>query len=374
METVTERSEGEGFHSFPQPLPGGRHLLFGVWRAGDGSDAAVWSLDLETRERKLLTPGTNPRYTATGHLLFGTYDGRLMAAPFDARRAELTGDAIPVAEGLATDFVRGNVTYSISDDGSLVYQAGEGGGGQPPREFVWVTRSGAATPVSPGETLRWPIIGQNNGLRLSPDGSRVAFTNSTDGNIDIWTKTLPNGPMSRLTFDEGPEQLPAWTPDGRTVTFTSWRTSESELSSWCCLWSIPANGAGEAEFVSGSPEMRVADGVWSPDGRWVVFRRNPSGPASTTRDVLALRPGEGSTTTPLVVTEQFEEAHPAISRDGEWLAFRPVSSNRRRSFRPRSTRSRSRPSPVPSNLLAVLTLALSGYPAKAGRVTGQTTH
>ena len=89
--------------------------------------------------------------------------------------------------------------------------------------------------MSPGETLLWPIIGQNNGLRLSPDGSRVAFTNSTDGNIDIWTKTLPNGPMSRLTFDEGPEQLPAWTPDGRTVTFTSWRTSESELSSWCCF-------------------------------------------------------------------------------------------------------------------------------------------
>ena len=52
-----------------------------------------------------------------------------------------------------------------------------------------------------------------------------------------------------------------------------------------------------------------------------MFRRNPSAPASTTRDVLALRPGEGSTTTPLVVTEQFEEAHPAISRDCEWLAY-----------------------------------------------------
>ena len=56
-EVTTELSEGEFIHSSPEPLPGGRHLLFGVWRTGDDSDAEVWSLDLETRERKLLTPG-----------------------------------------------------------------------------------------------------------------------------------------------------------------------------------------------------------------------------------------------------------------------------------------------------------------------------
>ena len=114
-----------------------------------------------------------------------------MAAPFDARRAEFTGDAVRVVEGLATTAARGNVTYSVSGDGSLVYAAGAAGaGGQVTGELVWVTRSGEATPVSPGETLRWPALGQNNGLRLSPDGSRVAFTNEVDGSVDIWTKVL----------------------------------------------------------------------------------------------------------------------------------------------------------------------------------------
>lgn len=245
-----------------------------------------------------------------------------MAAPFDARRAELTGDVVPVADGLVTDAVRGNVTYSVSDDGSLVYRAGASGVGGVPREFVWVTRSGEAASVSPGETLRWAALGQNNGLRLPPDGSRVAFTNVVDGNSGIWTKTLPDGPMSRLTFDEAAEQGPAWTPDGRTVTFSSRRSSASgNIGAFSYLWAVPANGAGEPAFVYGSPEVRVGDGIWSPDGEWLVFRRNASPPASTTNDLFALRPDEDSTVTPLVVTEAFVESFPAISRDGRWLAY-----------------------------------------------------
>ena len=332
-EPVTERSDGERYHSFPQPLPGGRHLLFGVGRTGDGSDAAIWSLDLETRERKLLTPGTNARYTASGHLLFGTYDGQLMAAPFDARRAELTGDAVPVAEGLATQAVRGNVTYSVSDDGRLVYWAGASGAGGVVRELVWVTRSGEATLVSPGETLRWSPGTANNGLRLSPDGRRVAFTNETAGNLDIWTKVLPDGAMSRLTFDEVREQGPTWTPDGRTVTFSSERTRASGFpGGFCCRWAVPANGAGQAEFVFGSPDLRVGDGVWSPDGKWLVFRRNAPGSPTGTTDILALQPGVDSVATPLIVTEQFRELYPAISRDGLWLAYTSNEAGRNEVF------------------------------------------
>ena len=63
-------------------------------------------------------------------------------------------------------------------------------------EFVWVTRSWAVTPVSPGETFSRTGRGGNRGLRLSPDGSRVAFTNERDGNLNIWTKTLSDGIVS----------------------------------------------------------------------------------------------------------------------------------------------------------------------------------
>ena len=138
-----------------------------MWRALDGSDVAIWSLDLETRERKLLTPGTNVRYTASGHLLFGTTDGRLMAAPFDARRAELTGDAVPVAEGLATDPIFGNVFYSVSGDGSLMYLAGDAASAQ--QQLVVVDLEGNVEPLvlAPRDliTVAW-----------SPDGQSVVYS------------------------------------------------------------------------------------------------------------------------------------------------------------------------------------------------------
>ena len=274
-------------------------------------------MDLETGERKMLTPGTMARYVASGHLLFGTADGQLMAAPFDVARAAFTGNAVPVVDSLATGSL-GLVAFTVSEDGSLVYRAG---GSLGEREFVWVTRSGEASPVSPGETLRWGNQG-TNGLRLSPDGGRVAFTNETNGNMDIWTKVLPDGPMSRLTFDESAEQGPAWTPDGREIMFASRRGSSNSvgLAQQWRVWRQPANGTAEAEFVYGAPDSPGGEGVWSPDG-WLVVRRNNAPPEHPTLDIIGLRPGEDGEAEPLVVSDRFNEWYPAVSRDGRWLAY-----------------------------------------------------
>ncbi len=318
IETVTQLAERDSRH-IPHPMPGGKVLLYTVLRDLSASDAALWSMDLETGDRKMLGPGTMARYAASGHLLFGTRDGQLMAAPFDVARAEFTGNAVPVVDGLAISSL-GSVAFTVSENGSLVYSAG-GSSGE--REFVWVTRSGEASPVSPGETHRWTTQGQvnNDGLRLSPDGGRVAFTNETNGNVDIWTKILPDGPMSRLTFDETPEQGPAWTPDGREITFASSRGISNSVgpAQNFRVWRQPANGTAEAEFVYGDSDSPGGEGVWSPDG-WLVVRRNPS-PEHPTVDIIGLRPGGDGVAEPLVVSEQFHELYPAVSRDGRWLAY-----------------------------------------------------
>ena len=317
LETVTQLAEGDSVH-IPHPMPGGKVLLYTVARDLSGSDAAIWSMDLGTSERKMLTPGTLARYAASAHLLFGSPDGQLMAQPFDVTRAEFTGNAVPMVDGLTTGSFR-SVAYSVSADGSLVYSAG---GSFDVREFVWVTRSGEPSPVSPGETLRWVGQGPNHGLRLSPDGSRVAFTDVTDGNVDIWTKVLPDGPTSRLTTDENPDQGPAWTPNSREITFASMRASPNSvgLGQRWRVWRRPANLTAEAEFLYGDPDSPGAEGVWSPDG-WLVVRRNPVPPEHPTLDIIGLRPGEDGEAEPLVVSEKFNEWHPAVSRDGRWLAY-----------------------------------------------------
>jgi len=82
----------------------------GVFSLVLGVEPEVWAIDLDTGEREFLIAGLTPRYASTGHLLFGTPEGVLMAAPFDPRTAELTGLPVPVAEDLAIDPTAG-VSY-----------------------------------------------------------------------------------------------------------------------------------------------------------------------------------------------------------------------------------------------------------------------
>ena len=320
-EIVTERLEGEQFHVLATTVPDGETLLFQVFRAGDGSDAEIWSVDLATRERTLITQGNSPRYVESGQLLFGTADGRLMAAPFDVARSELTGAATPVIEGLVNEALRGHVSYAVAEDGTLVYLAGETGSGS--FEFLWVTRSGEAVPVVAGETFV-PSPGGNDGWRLSPDGSRIAFTRSVDGNDDVWIAALPDGPVSRLTFDDGMDLLPQWHPDGETVTYRNGPLGEGYL------WSKRADGTGDAELVLDG--FNVAKGVWSPDGVWLVARRAGIAGDESARDILAIRPGLDSAAVPLVATPGFWEQAPAISRDGRWLAYSSNETGRHEIF------------------------------------------
>ena len=190
--TVLDTAQSETAHTWPQVLPNGRGVLFTVFHQplADISQYDIAVADLETGEHEVLVRGVFARYAALGQLVYVTADGTLLAAPFDQGALRLTGPAVALAEGVA---VRpfGSVHLALSDDGTLVYQTGasEAGGGM---EFVWVTRSGQATPVHPGNPISLAV--NNYGWRLSPDGTRVVF-NSTDQ--DVWIKHLPDGPVER---------------------------------------------------------------------------------------------------------------------------------------------------------------------------------
>ena len=138
VELLTEFQGLETIHANLRVLPGTRKGVFQVWYSATGEDAEIWSLDFDTGERRMLTEGNSPRYASTGHLLFGTPDGALMAAPIDPRTAELTGPPVPVAEDLTLNATSGLATYALSGEGTLIYSAGGVTAGT--RELVWMTR------------------------------------------------------------------------------------------------------------------------------------------------------------------------------------------------------------------------------------------
>ena len=257
----------------------------------------------------MLTAGVKPYVTPMGHLVFGSLDGQILAAPFDAENMELTGAAVPIVEGV---FVSADnyPVYSLSQSGTLVYQSGSGGGQS---EFVWVTRSGQATPVDPGYTFTMAI---NYGLRLSPDETRIVFNSIKEGNDDVRIKHLPNGPEERTTFSEDIDYRPFWTPDGLNVTYFSGPSTEDRN-----VWTKRADGTGEPVLVL-DDERSFNQGVWTPNGEQLVLRVAATAAMGLgLRDILSFRPDVDSAAVPLVASTAFQEAAPALSADGRWLAY-----------------------------------------------------
>ncbi len=101
--TTPDAKKGETGHRWPHILPGGHAVLYAI--TGGADDAKIAVLSLETRaQRVLLEGGSSPRYVPagdgrTGYLVYWRA-GSLFAVPFDPRRLEVTGSAVPVLEGV----------------------------------------------------------------------------------------------------------------------------------------------------------------------------------------------------------------------------------------------------------------------------------
>jgi len=73
----------------------------------------------------------------------------------------------------------------------------------------------------------------------SPDGRRLAFISTRTGAGDIYILTFATGDLRRLTFDDLPDQLDSWSPDGKWVYFS---TSSREIAGMNDVYRVGAEG------------------------------------------------------------------------------------------------------------------------------------
>ncbi len=200
-----------------QILPGGNALLFTLTEGTNWDSGRIVVQSLDSGERRVLIEGgSDARYVPTGHLVYAL-GGKVIVVPFDARRLEITGGAVPVLEGVARAMLvfTGAAHFSFSETGSLVYAEAS----RARRGVGFVDRRGEVTFLSERRgDFSWP--------RVSPDGERVAFVIAEEGRRDIWIYELERGVHSRFTT-AGNNDTPTWSPDGRWLAFSSDREGDS---------------------------------------------------------------------------------------------------------------------------------------------------
>jgi serine/threonine-protein kinase len=318
--TRPDHTQGEADHLYPELLPGGRALLFTITSTTGGVDAAqVAVLDLETGTRTILVRGgSHARYVTSGpgsqtsaerdvgHLVYEVLD-TLRAVAFDPTRLETRGANVAVVSGVARNAGSGILHAVVAGDGTLAYVQEGHSGALAPRTLVWVDRQGRETPIpAPGRRYVYP--------RLSPDGSRIAVV-SIDQEIDVWIWNFNRTTLTRSTLYSGADHSPLWMPDGIELIFSSERDGARNL------FKQRADGTGVVERLTESANIQYASAV-SSDGRRAIFTQTTP---KTGQDVMQIELDGSHRVTPLIQSVSAER-NGVISPDGRWLAYESNAS------------------------------------------------
>lgn len=204
--------------------------------------------------------------------------------------------------------------------------------------------------------------------RWSPDGSRVMFSSNRahyegaapetgTADLDVWTIGADGAGLARLTSDAANESDPAWSPDGRSIVYSSDRDSRGDLfrlvPTTGAVTRLTTHFAGRAIMPAPAPDgarvafaaqslrlgafwtfqvhVRMPDGStpgltntvggcwpsWSPDGARLAHVRLPDGEASS----IEIRDGARLERSTVHKAGALWSYYPDWSPDGTQLAF-----------------------------------------------------
>jgi Tol biopolymer transport system component len=307
---LTSVAKGDIGDRFPQFLPDGRHFLY-FRNNADPNRAGVYAGALDVKpeaqsQTRILATNREAYYAASpnggpGRLLF-LRDTTLMTQPFDPNRMELSGEAVPVAEGVDSFAPQAYGMFSVSatDTGALVYRGGAGAKEAP----TWFDAGGR-----PGDSFD---TGDWTTPALSPDGTRIAIAKGSAGSKDIWTIDVARKTATRLTFDMAEDDNPVWSPDGKNIAYSSIRSGQNKM------YIKPADGSGDERLLTDQPGTPTS---WSKDGRFLLFI---SDSPSTRGDIWVLpNPGQpAAESKPYAwLATSFNEQEAQFSPDGRWIVY-----------------------------------------------------
>jgi DNA-binding winged helix-turn-helix (wHTH) protein/Tol biopolymer transport system component len=296
--TMPQIDRGDLRHLYPFWLPGRTGLLFTIATSPlTGAPGSLAVLPPGSAIPRILRGGvTRAASAGPGYVLIASGND-LQAATFDERRLALTGGTDSVLTSITGG--EGLAQFAISPAGTLaaIPLARQ-------RHVAWTDRADADA----GQLARLTSI------VISPDSRRAAGVIADSNGSDIWMADLTSGGLTRVTFG-GAQASPAWSADGQRIFFATRTSGTFGIASRA----ITDRSATPAIF---RPDAHLFPSSVAADGRLAVTTTLPGG-----RTAVGIIPADGGAVQ-LVNDGPFDEAAPAFSPDGRWLALESDESGR----------------------------------------------
>jgi TolB protein len=160
--------------------------------------------------------------------------------------------------------------------------------------------------------------GQNWLPVFSPDGTRIAFISTRDGNSEIYVMNRDGSNVQRLTNNPAIDSTPTWSPNGAQIAFTSERTGSPQVY----IMNVDGSGLRRVSY-----ETYADRATWSPAPLNEIAFAARTGPGFDIK-ILNIASGE---TRQITFGEGTNES-PAWSPNGRHLAFMSTRAGRSQIF------------------------------------------
>ncbi|MGC8555067.1 MAG: hypothetical protein ACP5NA_06235 [Candidatus Acidulodesulfobacterium sp.] len=160
-----------------------------------------------------------------------------------------------------------------------------------------------------GVTVKLNLPGPADYVAWSPDGNKLAVSLTPDHiNTEIYTLNVNGSGLKQLTFTDGINTSPSFSPHGNKIAFVSDRGGSPQI------YVMNANGSGVRRLTYDEGSYNTSP-AWSPDGKKIAFSTFVNGALE-----ICIMNADGSDERQITDTP-YSAQHAAWTRDSRIITF-----------------------------------------------------
>lgn len=156
---------------------------------------------------------------------------------------------------------------------------------------------------------------------------RIHFKQDYIGYLDrrrnhIYIQTLGDSAAIQITSGDYDDSQPVWSPDGKSIAFVSNRSENPDLSYDSNIWIISADAKNKTLKQVTTNSLSDSSPAWSPDGKRITYITNINSEAIPfATNHLAVISANGGTAK--ILSEEIDRniSNPKFSKDGKTILF-----------------------------------------------------